>query len=181
VGIVSTAAGPWKTWRGGHLDSLLRLDIGAYPRSSGSAVLDAHGRFAGMLTSGLTRTAPIAIPAVTIHRVATELLEHGSLAHGYLGVGLQAVLLPPAFAAQLKREQRSAIMVLSVAPGGPAEQTGILLGDIVAGIGPNPTTDIDDLQTAIRGAVGKQLPVEILRSGQRVELQVTVGQRRSKQ
>ena len=57
MGIVSTAGGPWKTWRGGQLDALLRLDIGAYPRSSGSLVVDTQGGFAGMLTAGLTRTA----------------------------------------------------------------------------------------------------------------------------
>src|ERR1700679_2671120 len=88
MGMISTAGGPWKTWRGGQLDSLLRLDIGAYPRSSGSAVIDSQGRFAGMLTTGLTRTAPVAIPAATIDHIATELREHGRIAHSYVGVGL---------------------------------------------------------------------------------------------
>jgi S1-C subfamily serine protease len=164
MGIVSTAAGPWKTWRGGHVDSLLRLDIGAYPRSSGSAVIDTQGRFAGMLTTGLTRTASVAIPAATIDRVAAELLAHGRIARGYLGVGLQPIPLP-------------GVMVLSVAPDGPAEKGGVLLGDVIVEIGGQPITDTDDVQTALRGFIGRELPVVVLRAGHRTDLGVTVGER----
>ncbi len=179
IGIVGTAAGPWKTWRGGHVDSLLRLDLGAYPRSSGSAVVDSQGRFAGMLTSGLTRTAPVAIPAATIDRVATELIEHGRVARGYIGVGLQPIPLPAAYAESLNRKQRSGVIVLSVEPDGPAEKGGILIGDVIVEIGARPVTDTDDMQTALRGSVGRELTVVVLRSGQRKELNVTVGERRN--
>jgi S1-C subfamily serine protease len=177
MGIVSTAAGPWKTWRGGQLDSLLRLDIGAYPRSSGSAVVDTQGRLAGMLTTGLTRTAPIAIPAATIDRIATELLAHGRIARGYLGVGLQPIPLPAAYAEVLNRNQRSGVMVLSVEPAGPAEKGGVLIGDVIVEIGGQPITDTDDVQTALRGSIGRELPLVVLRGGQRTDLRVTVAPR----
>jgi S1-C subfamily serine protease len=178
MGIVSTAGGPWKTWRGGQLDSLLRLDIGAYPRSSGSVVIDSQGRLAGMLTTGLTRTAPVAIPAATIDRVAGELLEHGRVARGYLGVGLQPILLPPAFAKLLNRDQRTAVIVLSVEPEGPAESARIHIGDVIAEVNQNAINDTDDLQAALRGMIGKELTAVILRGGERKEVQVKVGERR---
>lgn len=168
MGIVGTAGGPWKTWRGGPLDSLLRLDIGAYPRSSGSIVVDTQGRFAGMLTTGLTRTAPVAIPAATIARVAAELLEHGHIARGYLGVSLHPVP---------NREQRSAVMVLSVEPGGPAEKGGILAGDIIVEINGHKIIDTDDVQSALRGSPDKELPIIVIRASQRSQLRVTVGER----
>ena len=178
VGIVSTAGAAWKTWRGGQVDSLLRLDMGAYPRSSGSAVFNAQGRFAGMLTGGLTRTAPVAIPAATIERVAAELLEHGRIARGYLGVGLQPVLLPAAFAKLLNREQRSGVIILSVEPGAPADTAGLTIGDVIAEINGHAVSDTDDVQHALRGMIGKDLTVIVLRSGQRAELKVKVGERR---
>jgi S1-C subfamily serine protease len=183
MGIVSTSASAWKTWRGGQLDALLRLDIGAYPRSSGSLVVDAQGRFAGMLTTGLTRTAPVAIPAATIARVAAELLARGHIAHGYLGVSLHPVPLPgagsvsAAIAAAIRRKQRSGVMVLSVEPGGPAEKGGILAGDIIVEIANQSIADTDDVQSALRGAIGKELPAVVLRGGQRTDLRVTVGER----
>lgn len=179
MGIVGTAGGPWKTWRGGHVDVLLRLDMGAYPRSSGSAVFDARGHFAGMLTAGLTRTAPVAIPPATIDRIATELLEHGRVARGYIGVGLQPIALPPAFADSLGRNQRTGVIVLSVEPSGPAESAGILLGDIIVEIGGQPIGDTDDVQTSLRGSIGKELPFVILRGGQRAEVGVRIGERRN--
>jgi S1-C subfamily serine protease len=178
MGIVSTAGGPWRNWRGGQLDSLLRLDIGAYARSSGSVVVDTQGRLAGMLTTGLTRTAPVAIPAATIDRVAAELTEHGRIARGYLGVGFQPIPLPPSFSKALNREQRTGVIVLSVAPDGPAESAGILLGDIIAAIGGQPIADTDDVQTALRGAIGKEVPVFIFRGGERAEIRIRVGERR---
>jgi S1-C subfamily serine protease len=177
-GIVSTAGGAWKTWRGGQFDTLLRLDIGAYPRSSGSAVVDTEGRLIGMLTGGLTRTAPVAIPVATIERIAGELAEHGRVARGYLGVGLQPIPFPPAFFKALNREQRSGLIVLSVEPDGPADKAGTQLGDVLAEVGGHPVTDTDDIQTALRGKIGKDVAVVILRGGARTEISVRVGERR---
>jgi len=179
TGIVSTSAGPWKTWRGGQLDALLRLDLGAYPRSSGSLVVDTEGRLIGMLTTGLTRTAPVAIPAATIARVAAELLERGSIARGYIGVSLHPVPLPATYARALNRNQRTGVMILAVEPNGPAEKGGILVGDVIVEINTQPVGDTDDIQIALRGSVGKELPVVVFRGGQRTEVRVTVGERKA--
>lgn len=178
VGAISTAGGPWRTWRGGHIDSLLRLDIGAYHRSSGSAVIDTQGRLAGMLTTGLTRTAPIAIPAATIERVVNELLVHGRVSRGYLGIGLQTILLPAALATALGREQRTGVIVLSVEPDGPAEKGGIHLGDVIVEVGGQVVEDTSDLQSALRGKSGQEVSVIVFRSGVRTELKVKAGERR---
>lgn len=179
TGIVSTSGGAWKTWRGGPLDALLRLDLGAYPRSSGSLVVDTEGRFIGMLTTGLTRTAPVAVPAATVARVAAELLERGSIARGYIGVSLHPVPLPSAYAQALNRGQHSGVMILGVEPNGPADKGGILVGDVIVEINSQPVTDTDDIQIALRGSVGKELPVVVFRGGQRTELRVTVGERKA--
>ena len=179
MGIVSTAGGVWKTWRGGELDSLLRLDIAAYPRSSGSVVVDSEGRVAGMLTSGLTRTAPVAIPSATIDRVIAELLKHGRIARGYLGVGLQPVPLPPPIARTLGRQQASALIVLSVEPDGPADQAGLVLGDVLVELGGRAVLDTDDVQVALQGSIGRELKALVIRGGERLELVVKAGERRA--
>ena len=93
-GLIGAAAGAWNTWRGGRLDRLIRLDIDLHPGAAGGAVVDGEGAFLGMATGGLTRLAPVAIPASTIDRVVRVLLEAGHVRRGYLGVGLQSVALP---------------------------------------------------------------------------------------
>lgn len=178
-GIVSTAGGPWRTWRGGQLDSLIRLDIGAWPRSSGSAVVDSEGRIAGILTSGLTRTAPVAIPTSTVDRVTDELLAHGQIARGYLGIGLQPVPLPPAFTAELGRDQQSGVILLSVEPGGPAESAGLVVGDILVELGGRPVADTDDVQAALEGTIGRELPLVAIRAGKKATFTVKVSTRRT--
>lgn len=178
MGIVSTAGGPWRTWRGGQLDSLLRLDLAAYPRSSGSVLVDTGGRVAGMLTGGLTRTAPVAVPLATVDRVVGELLTHGQIARGYLGVGLQPIALPAAYSQALGREQQTAVIVLSVEPAGPAHSAGFAIGDVIAELGGRPVTDTDDVQTALQGAIGRQLTAVVFRAAQKIELPVTAAERR---
>ena len=70
-------------------------------------------------------------------------------------------------------------MVLSVEADGPADKGGILLGDVLVEIGGHPIGDTDDVQTALRGSIGRELPVVILRGGARAELQVRPGERRN--
>src|SRR5271165_6471447 len=141
MGVVSSVAGPWHTWRGGKVDQFLRLDVGLYPGSSGGAIVDAEGRLLGLATSGLSRTSIIAVPVVTIARVVDELLEKGHVARGYLGVGLQPIGLP--------EPQKGGLIVLSVEPDGPAGRAGLVLGDILIAVGGKSIGSVEDLQEAL--------------------------------
>jgi S1-C subfamily serine protease len=95
-GIVSAVGGRWRTWRGGEIDQLLRLDLTLYPGFSGGPIVDAQGRIAGINTSGLSQRLELAIPASTVSRVADELIEKGHVSRAFLGVGLQPARLPEA-------------------------------------------------------------------------------------
>jgi S1-C subfamily serine protease len=170
MGVVSSVAGPWHTWRGGKVDQFLRLDVGLYPGSSGGAIVDAEGRLLGLATSGLSRTSIIAVPVVTIARVVDELLEKGHVARGYLGVGLQPIGLP--------EPQKAGLIVLSVEPEGPAGRAGLVLGDILLAIGGKPIGSVEDLQEALgAGSAGKTVSVSLVRGGQPAEVDVTISER----
>src|SRR6266446_8454768 len=95
-GIVSAVGGRWRTWRGGEIDQLLRLDLTLYPGFSGGPIVDAQGRIVGINTSGLSQRLELAIPASTVSRVADELIEKGHVSRAFLGVGLQPAPLPEA-------------------------------------------------------------------------------------
>ena len=87
------AIGPeWHSQAGGRIDALLRLDarLGA---DEGGPVLTLAGRLLGMSTAGPRRRA-LVIPAATIDRVLDPLLAEGRIARGWLGVGLQPVMVP---------------------------------------------------------------------------------------
>ena len=169
LGIVSAVSGAWRTWRGGRLDHYIRLDLKLYPGSSGGAVMNTAGETIGVATSALSRIAGLAIPAVTIDRVLEEILTCGHVARGYLGVGLQPVELP---------DHHKGLIVLSLEPGGPASQAGVLIGDILISLGGAAVNDTDDIQLVLEGhAVGQSVAAEVLRGGVPRQIAITVGER----
>jgi S1-C subfamily serine protease len=94
IGLISSLSGPSRTWRGGKLDQVIRLDVALHPVASGSAVVDSAGRLIGIATPVLSRAAAFAVPNATVERVVQVLLAHGRLPQGYLGAGLQPIPLP---------------------------------------------------------------------------------------
>ena len=93
-GIVSSVSGPSQTWRGGRLDQVVRLDVALHAGAAGGAVVDADGKLIGIATPALSRVAVFAIPIATIERVTENLLAHGRIPRGYLGIGLQPIAIP---------------------------------------------------------------------------------------
>ena len=169
MGILSAVSGPWRSWRGGQLDQYLRLDATLYPGSSGGAVVDTAGRVLGIATSALSRIAGLAVPASTVNRVIDELLRTGHIARGYLGLGLHGVALP---------DGNVGLIVLSAEPDGPAARAGVLIGDILVALAGKPVRDTDDIQSALdSGSVGKPVAARIVRGGQVIEVNITVGER----
>lgn len=178
LGVVSMVGGAFRTWRGGSVDQLVRLDLSLYPGSSGAAVVDSAGKLIGLATSGLSRIAPLAIPAATVDRIAGELVSHGHVSRAYLGTGLQPVPLPAHLVKRLGIEGGSGVMVLSVEPEGPAERAGVLLGDILVAVGGAPVTDTDDVQAALdKVRPGSQIALKLIRGGELAEVRVTAGER----
>ena len=177
-GILSSVSGPAKTWRGGQLDQVLRLDIGLHPAASGGAVVDAEGKLIGIATPVLSRAAVFAIPVATVDRVVTALLAHGRIPRGYLGVGLQPVALPEHLKSSLKLPGATGLIVISVDPDAPAGKAGVILGDVLIELGGRTVEDPENVQELLdSGSVGKKLAARVLRGGNLVTVDVTVGER----
>lgn len=178
LGILGAVSGPRRTWRGGNLDYFIRLDVNTYPSQVGAAVVDSEGLLIGMATPGLLQFSPVAVPVKTLNRIAEELLQQGRIRHGYLGVGLQPVAIPPALREKIGSGQESGLIILNVEPDSPAEQAAVQLGDILISLNGKPLADIEDLQNELRGGnVGKHLKLVLLRGGERVETSIAISER----
>jgi S1-C subfamily serine protease len=179
-GIVSSLDGPWRTWRGGDVDRFIRPDLNVYPSFSGGALVNADGRLVGMNTWGLSRRSALTLPVTTLERIVGTLASGKRIARGYLGVATQSVRLPDSLRAKLGRDQRSATIVVDVAPGGPADRAGLAIGDVIAAIGTAIIDDSDDLQRALGSdTVGTTRPLQVLRGGELREIAVAIGERPS--
>src|SRR5919108_2711707 len=177
-GVVSSVAGAWRTWHGGEIDTLLRLDLSIYDGFSGGPLVDATGRVLGINTSGLARGAPVTIPVATVERTVSELLERGVIRRAYLGIGTQPVRLPQSLVRRLELNSAVGLLIASVEPGGPADRDGVLLGDVLLALDGVAVSDPTDVLAQLGGdRVGRALAARVIRGGEVKTVQVTPGER----
>jgi S1-C subfamily serine protease len=143
--------------------------------------VDASGRLIGLVSTGLSRTSVLAVTRRTVDRVAPQLLEHGYVGRGFLGVALQPVPLPRELKAKLNLDQDTAIMLLGVEPNGPAASAGLIMGDILLRTGSSVISDAETLASSIDNAnIGETLSFRVLRAGTIQEVNVRIGERPKK-
>ena len=169
-GHVGATGGEWRTWRGGRVEQLVRLDGGLYPGLAGAPVADASGALIGVASPALSRHHGVVLPTATIERVLAQLLAHGRVRRGYLGVAAQPVR------ASYGGIATEGLLISSVADDGPASNGGLLVGDVIVQAGGQPVTRIETLRDLLGDAVGGKLSVQVARGGQAVELTLDVGE-----
>src|SRR5215472_1227013 len=178
LGVVSLVTGERRTWVGAALTPYIRLDVGLQPTAVGGAVIDASGRAIGVATPRFARFGAIAVPAVTVSQVVEALLKAGHIPHGYLGVGLHPVRVPEALRQSLKRDEKTAAIVVEVEPDSPAHKAGIIIGDLLLSFGPNPIARVEDVHALLAAdSIGKSVPVKFARGGAAQEANVVIGER----
>jgi S1-C subfamily serine protease len=178
LGVVSALSGAWNTWRGGQVDQFIRADVTLYPGFSGGPLVNAAGEIVGINTSGLSRNMGLTIPAATVNRVVDQLLSTGRIARGYLGLGLQPVRLPDTLKQAVGTTSDTGVIIISIEGGGPAEQAGLFIGDILVMLDGTPVTDTDAVQGLLGPErIGSALQAKVARGGQPVDVSITVGER----
>ncbi len=132
-----------------------------------------------MNTSGFAPGASLAIPAEYAWKIGQSLAQFGRIRRGYLGVRSQAVELSPDVENVLGRRQLTGLLLVGVERGQPAEQAGLMVGDILVGLGGRPVGDHDALLEILAGDLaGKTLPAELLRGGNLTRQDARIGERR---
>jgi S1-C subfamily serine protease len=171
-GHVGAAGAEWRTWRGGRVERLIRLDGGLYPGLAGAPVADSGGQVIGIASPAFSRMHGVVLPAATIDRVLAALLAHGRVQQGYLGIAAQPVRTT------LDGVAVEGLLVSSVADDAPAARAGLLVGDVIVSAAGQPVKSIEVLRDRLGGdQVGAQLALKLVRGGQGLELALQVAER----
>jgi S1-C subfamily serine protease len=178
-GHIGAAGGAWRTWRGGAVDRLLRLDGGLYPGLAGAPVADAQGQVIGIASPALSRHHGVVLPVATVDRVVALLLAHGHVRRGHIGIAAQAVALSAAMQGAAATGATSGLLVAGIGDDSPAARAGLMVGDVIVAAGGREVPDIETLRDLLAAdQIGSRLRLNLLRGGQPLELGIEVAEHR---
>ncbi len=159
----------------------IQTDAAINPGNSGGALINAFGDLIGINTaifseSGTSLGIGFAIPVVTAKQVIKDLVQHGQVIRGW--VGIEPRMLDPAMAKALNLPNVSGILVYGIYKPSPANQAGISPGDIITHINGNAFDDPRAVMNLITEMEpGSKVTIRVIRQRQTLDILVVVGSR----
>lgn len=163
---------------------LLQTDAPINPGNSGGPLFDLYGRVVGINVAIASETGGnqgigFAIPSNTAREIVADLIARGKVERGFIGVALEDV--PLKLAKKLGLTRRGGVMVSRVVPDFPADKAGLQSGDVICRYDGRELPLIDTLrylrQRILETDIGREVPVEIYRNGERQQLTLQIGER----
>jgi serine protease Do len=170
---------------GGDYDDFIQTDASINPGNSGGPLINTRGEVIGINTAIYSRTGAnngigFAIPIDMARNVMDQLKAHGRVVRGWLGVEIQEVTADLAQSFGLPKPEGA--LVASADKEGPASKAGIERGDIVLSFNGHPVGDEHELPALVaQTPINQKVPVEVMRNGKRMTVEVTVGERKEPQ
>jgi S1-C subfamily serine protease len=153
---------------GGPYVDLIQTDAPISPGNSGGALVNAAGQVIGINSAGIPATSNanslgFAIPSTTVRSIVNQLVEGGQAGLAFLGVS---------------SENDGGALVTSVTPGSAADAAGLESGDVIAAVDGTPIGSTEELVSELRShAPGDQVTLTVVRNGEQLDLQATLGNR----
>jgi serine protease Do len=183
MGIVSaTSRGPAPGFRVENYQNFIQTDAAINPGNSGGALIDLHGNLIGINTAILTGGSSegnvgigFAIPIDMARNVMSQIVEHGKVIRGYLGLLPQDV--SEAMAKQFGLSQPTGALVAEVEPNTPASRAGIKRGDIILKVNGETIGSMNDLRLKIsQMAPGSTADLTVWRDNRTQDVKVTLSE-----
>ena len=155
---------PTQSGRAGRVvEDVIQTDAALNPGNSGGALADSRARVVGISTAVAGVGLGLAVPInATTRRIIESLVEDGHVRRAYLGLVTAPVPVSDDVAARLGR--RTALRIVEVVPGSPAEQAGLMRGDVVVAADGEGLSDAQSLQRILLDeAVGRPMEITVLR------------------
>ena len=166
AGIVSALGRSMRTSTGRLIPDVIQTDAALNPGNSGGPLLASNGDVIGINTA-IIRGAQAICFAVAVdiaHWVIPQLLQHGRVRRGYLGVAGQTQELHRRVVLTYELPNSSGVRVMSVEPGSPAARVGVQEGDVIVGLDGVAIASVDALhQTLDASRVNRDCVLKLMR------------------
>lgn len=196
VGVVSATDRSIPSLTDFRIDGAVQTDASINPGNSGGPLLDIEGRVIGInqqinTASGADDGVGFAVPIGLVRRSLDQLRNSGEVSYAFIGVTTQA--LYPQLANRLDLDVSVGALIAEVVEGGPADSAGLISGDarvsfqaqdidaggdVIVSIDGEEIIAESDLSRIVSGhSAGETVVVEVLRDGNREQLEVELGDR----
>jgi serine protease Do len=163
-----------------RLVPFIQTDVAVNPGNSGGPLFNMAGEVIGInsqiySTTGGYMGMSFAIPIDVAMQVKDQLVAHGKVTRGRIGVTVQEVT--PALARSFGLDKARGALVSGVEPGGPAAKGGLQAGDVIVGFAGKPIAGSGELPSIVaQTRPGEKVDVRVLRDGAERDLQLSVGE-----
>jgi Do/DeqQ family serine protease len=189
AGIIS-AKGRTTGLSDGSFEDFLQTDAPINRGNSGGALVNTAGELIGINSQILSPTGVnigigFAIPSNMAKDVMTQLMEHGEVRRGQLGITIQPIT--PDLASAFDLKDTKGVLVSDVVPNSPAERAGLQRGDVITKVNGQPVETPNELRNRIATAgPGAEVSITAWRKGQEQQIKAKLGefnaeQRRNRQ
>ncbi len=162
-------------------EDFIQTDAAINPGNSGGALVDTNGNLIGINSaiysrSGGSQGIGFAIPSNLAANVMRQIIAHGHVIRGWIGIEVQDI--SPGMARSLHLPRNNGVLVAGVLRKGPANKAGITPGDIVLQVNNQPIENSLTLLNQIAGLTpGENIRIDTLHHGHLTHVQITVRQR----
>ncbi|MBV8217822.1 MAG: trypsin-like peptidase domain-containing protein [Solirubrobacterales bacterium] len=156
-----------------HIDNVIQTDAALNPGNSGGALVDSSARVIGINTAVAGVGLGLAVPINEATRqIVGTLMRHGRVRRAWIGIAAGPRPLPPHARARVGRS--AGVEIVEVSQGSPAQRAGLRAEDLIVELGGEQIERVDDVQRLMtQEAIGRPLPVRILRGDRWLDLEVS--------
>lgn len=176
TGVVSALGRSIRGERGRLMEDLIQTDAALNPGNSGGPLVNAYGEVVGVATAVISGAQGLcfAVASNTAVFVMDELLKHGQVRRGSIGVVAQQTPVPPSIRKSADLTQAYAAWISVAEPGGPAAKAGLVAGDLIVAADGKPVTGLDDLLRVLGPtSIGREIVFDVVRAGRRMTVAIT--------
>ena len=172
-GIISALGRGMRASNGRLIPDVIQTDAALNPGNSGGPLLNSRGEVIGINTA-IVRGAQSICFAVAIDIakwVVPQLLQHGRVRRGYIGVGGTTITLNRRVVVARQLDQQSGVRVVSIEPGSPAALSGLRLDDTIVGLDGVAIESVDALHQALDSTrIQRDCVMKILRGARSADV-----------